>query len=102
MNKKSTYLKIVFFLTLIFGAFSSEATIKIWNLSVNGAWTTAANWQGGVAPVANDTVYFQSGATYTVSSVPTITLSMISVSSGDIVTLTAVLTAKTITIVNNL
>lgn len=50
-------------LTLSALAFSAAAATRVWNGNVNGNWTTAGNWNGGVAPQPGDTLEFPAGAT---------------------------------------
>jgi hypothetical protein len=40
---------------------SARAASKFWDGSVNGNFSTAGNWVGGVAPVAGDDLVFQTG-----------------------------------------
>lgn len=53
-------------LTLLSGApwfHEARAASRFWDGSANGNFSTAANWVGGVAPVAGDDLVFQAGVT---------------------------------------
>ena len=61
-------------------------------------WTTAANWSGDVAPVDYDLVVFNTVGTFTITSVPTISLYDLTISNG---TVTFSGAATTISLLND-
>src|SRR5689334_20487829 len=46
---------------LLGAALCASAATKTWDGSSSGNWATAANWSGGVAPIAGDDLVFPSG-----------------------------------------
>lgn len=71
-----------------------------WTASAGGTWTSAGNWSSGV-PAANDDVIIPTGTTGIISSVPTISLTSLTIyktctfqaaSSGNMLTITGNLT----------
>ena len=54
---RKLFLAVVFiFMTTC----SANAATKTWLPTTGGVWTNAANWSGGVAPVANDDIIINS------------------------------------------
>jgi|GEM_PF-2783097 len=47
-------------------------------------WTTASNWSGDVAPIATDLVVFNTAGTFTITSVPTLSLGSLTISNGTV------------------
>jgi hypothetical protein len=50
----------------------------------DNVWTTAANWDADVAPVAASDVTFNTASTFTVTSVPTLALNSLTLSNGTV------------------
>jgi autotransporter-associated beta strand protein len=48
---------------LLLGGSAAHGASRFWDGSANGNFSTAANWVGGVAPVAGDDLVFQAGVT---------------------------------------
>ena len=56
-----------------------------WNNAAGGAWGTATNWTPNrTVPAAGDILVFSAGASYTVTGVPTQTISRLTVSAGTV------------------
>jgi hypothetical protein len=58
-------------------------------------WTTAANWDGNIAPITNNDVIFATASTMTITGVPTLTLKSLTISAGT-VTLSGATTTLTL------
>ncbi|RTL59490.1 MAG: T9SS type A sorting domain-containing protein [Sphingobacteriales bacterium] len=72
---------------LLAGNFPSSAAQRTWTNGpgTNQNWTTAGNWSGGVAPVAGDTIIFNTNGAITFSTLPgTVTYSSITISAGTV------------------
>jgi len=64
------------------------ATNYVWNGSVNGLWTTAANWTPErTTPLSNDVLLIYNGSINTITSVPTQTIGQLIISNNTTVNL---------------
>ncbi|MEI8204521.1 MAG: hypothetical protein WCH34_15980 [Bacteroidota bacterium] len=87
-----TAFLVVIFLFLALN--NSSAATAIWVNTSGGVWTTAANWQSGNIPAANDDIQFSTAGTYTITGVPSLNVRSLKVSDGVFVTLQASATAS--------
>ncbi|HEY0549574.1 MAG TPA: hypothetical protein VGF13_08230, partial [Verrucomicrobiae bacterium] len=62
-SSKSSAIPVITVLLLLMLRPSAEAASRFWDGSANGNFSTAANWVGGVAPVAGDDLVFQTSVT---------------------------------------
>ena len=73
-----------------------------WNGGTSGAWSTASNWTPLGVPNAGDNVIFNSGGNISITSVPTVSLSSITISTlGTNVTLASPSTGNTTITLSN-
>ena len=82
---------------------SAPAAVKTWSGAVNGIWSVAANWAGGVAPVNGDDLVFPSGAARTTITNDYATLLRLRVNSISFTTgIGYILRGNSLTVSNNL
>ena len=99
MKKSQVVLLFVVIVTLL-GAATAGAATKTWVPTTGGTWTTAGNWSPSGAPAAGDAVVISSDQSGNITSVPTITLSNLTVSGNCL--LAAATSGNTITVTNSL
>lgn len=80
--KKFYFLLII----LTIGLTTWAQTTRTWN-GGSGAWNVPGNWSPGGIPVAGDRIQFSDGNTATITNVPTLSVSDISVSNNTNITL---------------
>ncbi|HPS84682.1 MAG TPA: hypothetical protein PLA88_10210, partial [Bacteroidales bacterium] len=59
------------FVFLLILSFQAAATTRS-SLAVTGNWSSPASWNGGILPVAGDTVYIINGANITLDQVASV------------------------------
>ena len=67
---------------LLGGAATASAVTKTWVPAAGGVWTTAANWSPNGAPAAGDSVTINSDQSASITAVPAITLSNLTINGN--------------------
>ncbi len=96
-QRTSLQLPLLLLLAMFLVAATASAKTTTWTPTTGGVWTTAGNWNNGT-PVAGDVVIINSTQSASITAVPTITLSSLTVSGT--CTLAGAASGNTITLTN--